>query len=189
MLKLSDADIKTIFDIRDAFRYSILSTIEKSLKNDITKWSPVWYAEALLEFAGFNLYPFNTDEEDASDKIWDAISNGTFNPIELEGNEFFEFNETPFYEPHLIDKENKLFPLGIKYSSSAPIDENYKFFISKLNEHSLELCSGNNPLYALILYGAEILSHIIGEELADLNAMHSAMNGYLKAKQGKKLIE
>lgn len=189
MLQLSEEDINTIFDMRDELRNKLFLEIEKLLKNDVTKWSPVWYAEALLQFAGFHLYHFYANEEEASDKIWGVIINGTFNPVKIQGNAFFEFNGNPYYEPYLIDKENKLFPVGLEYSSSVPYDENFIFFYSKLNDIISDLCSSPIQLYALVLYGAQTLSYIVGEELANINSLSSAMVGYLKSKQSKGLME
>ncbi len=189
MLRLSDGDMNKIFDARDELRKASLIKIENFLKNDVIKWSAVWYAQALLKYAGFHLYKFDTDEEEASDKIWDTIINGSYNPMKIQGNSFFDFNGSPYFEPYLSDKENKIFPLGLEYSSSVPYDENFKFFFSKLNDISSDLCGSSIKLYALVLYGSQILSHIVGDELANLNAMYSAMGGYLKAKQNKRLME
>jgi hypothetical protein len=188
MLKMNEKEINTIFDERDKLQKTIFPLMENLIKNDVIKWSPIWYAEALMKFAGFHIYNFDSDEESASDKVWDVIRVGSFNPIKISDNNLYFFDESPYFEPYLIDKENKLFPLGIGYASSAPYDENFNFFFSKLYDSKLGINENLTLLFALVLYGTSILTDAVGEELAEINALQATMSGYLSARKGNQLI-
>jgi hypothetical protein len=188
MLKMDEKVINQIFDKRDELQKTIFPSIENLIKNDVIKWSQIWYAESLMKFAGFHIYNFDADEDSASDKAWDVIRIGSFNPIKIAGNDLYSFDESPYFEPYLIDKDNRLLPLGLIYSSSAPYDDNFNFFFSKLNDSKFIIKEDLISLFALVLYGTSILTDVVGEELAEINALQATMGGYLSARKGNQLI-
>lgn len=188
MLKMDEKEINQIFDKRDQLQKTLFPSIENFIKNDFIKWSPIWYAEALMKFAGFHIYNFDADEISASDKVWDVIRVGSFNPTKVYCNDLYLFNESPYFEPYLTNNENKLFPLEFKYASSAPYDENFNFFFTKLNDSELGITENLPLLFALVLYGTSILADVVGEELAEINALQATMSGYLSARKGNQLI-
>ena len=78
--------------------------------------------------------------------------------------------------------------MDFEYASSLPYENNFRYFLQRLDELFSKYKSDESVLLALTCYATSCLSFVVNEELSEINAMQSAMDGYLKAKNNLPLI-
>ena len=180
-----------------------LKTDFSKIENEITAvefcWSPISCAEAGLQFSGYQLYSIDSDEDSASDYLWDVICIGSFNmnerltPValnrtgiqnELRIHGVFIGEDKPAYTPHLFNADNSIFSLGMSGSSWHTPEENFSHFYSLFGALLATREDKIMCLSAIVFECTSILRGWISEDLTERNALMSAMTGHSMAQNG-----
>lgn len=192
---------KKLFNECDSLKTEF-SKIENEIKAVEFCWSPIWCAEAGLQFSGYQLYSIDSNKDSASDYLWDVICIGSFNtnerltpvalnrtgvPNELRIHGVYIGEDKPAYVPHLFNADNSLFSVGMSCSAWHPIEENFSHFYPLFGALLASREDKIMCLSAIVFECTSILRGWVSEDLTERNALMSAMAGHTMAQEGVQL--